>query len=141
MKIVDANVLLHAINRSSPDHAIAKKWLDEALNGGTSVGLAWGALLAVVRLATRPGLFERSLSVDEVAGVVRGWLNAPTSVVVEPGARHLDLLASLLQSAGTAGNLVSDAHLAALAIEHKAGIVTFDADFDRFPGIAWSRPT
>ena len=105
MKIVDANVLLHAINRSSPDHLIARSWLDDALSGGTSVGLAWPALLAVVRLATRPGLFERPLSIEEVTGVVRGWLAAPSAVVVNPGARHLDLLAGLLQAAGTAGNL------------------------------------
>ncbi len=141
MKVVDANVLLHAINRSSPDHVVAKTWLDDALSGGTTVGLAWPALLAVVRLATRPGLFESHLSVEEVTGVVRGWLAAPSAVVVHPGERHLDLLTELLQAAGTAGNLTNDAHLAALALEHHGEVVTFDADFDRFPGLTWTRPS
>jgi toxin-antitoxin system PIN domain toxin len=141
MKLVDANVLLHAVNRSSPDHAVAKSWLDDALSGGAPIGLAWAALLAVVRLATRPGLFERPLSVPEVMAVVRGWLAAPSAIVVHPGERHLDVLERLLQEAGTGRNLTSDAHLAALALEHHAHVVTFDADFDRFRGLQWSRPS
>ncbi len=131
MKLVDANVLLNAINRSTPDHAVAKRWLDDALSGGATVGFAWAALLAVVRLSTRPGLFERPLTTDEATKVVRSWLSAPTAVVLHPGERHLDLLAHLLEAAGTAGNLTSDAHLAALALEHNAEMVTFDADFGR----------
>lgn len=140
MKLVDANVLLHAVNSASPDHAVAKRWLDDSLSGKDTVGLAWAALLAVVRLATRPGLFARPLTTDEVLGVVRGWLTAPSAIVLHPGERHLDLLGELLLSAGTAGNLTSDAHLAALALEHHATVVTFDADFDRFPGLTWMRP-
>lgn len=140
MRLVDANVLLCAINRTAPDHATAKRWLDDALSGGATVGFAWVVLLAVVRLATRPGLFVRPLTVEEVAGVVRGWLSARPAAVVHPGERHLELLAEALGAAGTAGNLTTDAHLAALALEHHAAIITFDADFDRFPGVRWSRP-
>lgn len=140
MTLVDANVLLNAINRSAPDHRSAKGWLDHALSGGAPVGFAWAVLLAVVRLATRPGLFPRPLTLAECDAVVRGWLGARSATVLHPGARHLDLLMGLLSQAGTAGNLTSDAHLAALALEHNAVVVTFDADLDRFPGVRWMRP-
>ena len=91
MKIVDANVLLCAINRSAADHVLAKRWLDRALGGGAPVGLAWIVLLAVIRLTTRPGVFPRALSVEEAHGLVRHWIEAPSAVVVHPGERHLDL--------------------------------------------------
>lgn len=140
MKVVDANVLIHAINRDSPDHQLAKSWLDRALSGGAPIGFSWVALLAVVRLATRPGLFPRPLTIGEATGVVRAWLAAPAASVIHPGERHLDLLSSLLDGVGVAGNLSNDAHLAALAMEHHAEVVSFDADFGRFPGVRWSRP-
>jgi toxin-antitoxin system PIN domain toxin len=140
MTIVDANVLLNAVNTSAPDHKVAKSWLDAALSGGGPVGFTWAALLAVIRLTTRPGLFARPLTVAEVSAVVRAWLDAPTAIVLHPTTRHLDLLTSLLTEAGTGGNLTSDAHLAALALEHRATVVTLDADFDRFPGVRWNRP-
>ncbi len=141
MRIVDANVLLNAVNRSAADHQVAKRWLDDALSGGGPIGLAWVVLLAVARLTTRPGLFTRPLTVTEVTRLLRGLLDAPTTIVVHPGERHLDLLSELLHGSGTAGNLTTDAHLAALAVEHNATIVTFDADFDRFSGVRWTRPT
>ncbi len=140
MTLVDANVLLNAINRSAPDHEAAKRWLDAALSGGAPVGLAWVVLLAVLRLATRPGLFQRPLTTDEATALLAGWLTAPAATVLHPGAGHLEVLARLLGSVGTAGNLTTDAHLAALAVEHHATVVTFDADFARFPGVRWSRP-
>jgi predicted nucleic acid-binding protein len=85
-------------------------------------------------------LFARPLAVDQVRDLVRGWLDAPTASVVHPGERHLDLMMKLLSDAGTAGNMTTDAHLAALALETGGTIVTFDADFDRFPGVRWTRP-
>lgn len=141
MKVVDANVLLHAVNQSPSDHVVAKRWLDDALSGGATVGFAWVVLLAVLRLSTRPGLFERPLTSEEATSVVQGWLASTSAAVIHPGERHLDVLSGLLTSAGTAGNLTSDAHLAALAIEHRGTVVTFDADFDRFPGVRWERPS
>ena len=140
MTLVDANVLLNAVNRSAPDHVVAKRWLDAALSGATPVGFAWVVLLAVLRLATRPGLFPRPLTADEATKLVRGWLSAPSSVVLHPGSRHLDLLAGMLADAGTAGNLTTDAHLVALAREHNATVISFDADFARFAGLHWARP-
>lgn len=138
--VVDANVLLNAINRAAPDHAVAKRWLDGALSGGAPVGFAWVVLLAVLRLSTRPGLFARPLTSSEASAVLRGWLEASAALVVAPGERHLDIVQRLLDDAGTAGNLTMDAHLAALAIEHHATVVSFDADFARFANVAWQRP-
>ena len=141
MTIVDANVLLNAINEDGPDHDVARRWLDGALNGGAPVGFAWVVLLAVARLSTRPGIFVRPLATEHVHELLSMWLSAPAASVVHPGERHLSILMRLLADAGTAGNLTTDAHLAALAVEHRATVTTFDADFDRFDGVRWQRPS
>jgi len=140
MQVVDANVLLYAVNASSPQHHAARTWLDRSLNGDEPVGFAWVALLAFLRLATHPAVFPHPLDARQGIEIVRAWLDQPPSVVVEPTSRHLDVLAGLLASSGTAANLVNDAHLAALAIEHDARLVSFDADFGRFAGLRWARP-
>ncbi|MBE7325899.1 PIN domain-containing protein [Nocardioides sp. Y6] len=140
MKLVDTNVLLHAINTRSPDHQAAKGWLDRALSGGAPVGFAWLALVAFIRLATHPAIFERPLTAAQAMGQVQAWLAAPTAAVLHPGKDHPQTLARMLAAAGGAGNLTNDAHLAALAAEHKATLVSFDSDFSRFPGLRWERP-
>lgn len=140
MKLVDANVLLYAVNRDAPPHARARRWLDGALSGREGIGFAWLVLLAFVRLATRGDLFPRPLEPEEALAVVARWLEAPAAVVVEPTSRHLEVLRGLLLPLGTAGNLVGDAHLAALAVEHGATIVSFDRDLGRFPGVRWEEP-
>ncbi len=140
MELVDANVLLYAVNEASPQHRRAREWLDEALNGQQAVGFAWIVLLAFLRLATHGAVFPQPLSVGEAMKSIRGWLAQPAAVVVEPTHRHVDVLAGLLTEAGTAGNLVNDAHLAALAVEHDAGLVSYDADFGRFRGVRWVQP-
>jgi toxin-antitoxin system PIN domain toxin len=138
VQIVDANVLLYAVNSDSAHHAAARAWIDDALAGPGTVGFSWGVLLAFVRISTHRATFERPLSVDEAIETCRSWLAQPSAVVIESTTRHLDMLAGLLASSGTAGNLVSDAHLAALAVEHAAEVVTFDADFGRFAGLSWT---
>jgi uncharacterized protein len=140
VKLVDANVLLYAVNENAEQHRAARSWLDLALTGREPVGFAWLVLLAFLRLATRPGLFARPLTLDEAARVVELWLERRAAVVVHPTQRHLSLLSGLLASVGTAANLVNDAHLAALAIEHGAEIVSFDRDFERFGGIRRLEP-
>ena len=140
MRLVDANVLLYAVNRASTQHDRSRSWLDRALGGREPVGMAWPVLLAFLRLATHQAVFPRPLATDDAIGVVREWLARPAAIVVEPTARHLDVLGGILLDSGTGGNLVSDAHLAALAVEHAATIVTFDTDFGRFRGVRWETP-
>ncbi len=135
MLLVDANVLLHAIDRGAPRHRAARRWMVAALGGAETVGFPWIALLAFLRLATHPSIFPRPLSPADAVSAVEGWLGAPAAMTVDPSPRHLALLSGLLIEAGTAGNLVNDAHLAALALEHDATIVSFDRDFDRFSGV------
>lgn len=141
MQLVDANVLLYAANESAPQHEEARAWLDRALAGGGTIGFAWTVLLAFVRLTTHPSVFPRPLRLADATAVVRSWLDRPTAVVVEPTDRHLDLLESLLGDLGTAGNLTSDAHLAALSLEHRAELVSYDGDFARFDGVRWVKPS
>lgn len=140
MKLVDANVLIYAVNTSDPKHEQSRSWLDDALNGQEVVAFTWVVLLAFLRLTTRIGLLPNPLPVADALATMQAWLDQPPSVLVGPTERHLGVLRGLLLEHGTGGNLTSDAHLAALAVEHGATIVTHDADFDRFTGVRWSRP-
>ncbi len=140
MKIVDANVLLYAVNASDPKHDVARRWLDGCLNGTQTVGFSWPVLLAFLRLSTKVGLFPRPLSVTESIARIRSWLEQSGSVIVEPSPRHLDILSGLLTEIGTGGNVVTDAHLAAMALEHDATVVSYDTDFARFAGVRYEPP-
>lgn len=140
MLLVDANVLLNAVNERAPEHTAAREWLGAALGASEAVAFAWTVLLAFLRLSTHPAVFPRPLSPAQAAAVVERWLESPSAVTVEPTRRHLALLGGLLERAGTAGNLVGDAHLAALALEHGATVVSFDRDFARFEGVRLQRP-
>lgn len=140
MKLVDANVLLYAVNRDARHHDDSRRWLDAALSGADTVAFSWLVLLAFVRLATKEGLFPRPLDVREAMARVEAWLGARPAVVVAPTVDHARVLGDLLAAVGAGGNLANDAHLAALAIEHRCDIVTYDTDFGRFPGIRWSTP-
>lgn len=140
MQLVDANVLLHAANERSREHVVARDWLRDALDGDEAVAFAWTVTLAFLRLSTHPAVFPRPLGLGQAADVIEGLLSSPAAVMVEPTRRHLPLLRGLLEQAGTAGNLVGDAHLAALALEHGATVVSFDRDFARFEGVTLRRP-
>lgn len=140
MNLVDANVLIYAVNEADPRHEVARGWLDTALSGTETVGFAWLVLLAFLRLSTRFGLFPRPLTIDAALTQVAEWTAQPSSVVVHPTAGHQTFLTRLLSQVGSGGNLVSDAHLAALALESHATIITYDNDFARFPGVRWKRP-
>jgi toxin-antitoxin system PIN domain toxin len=140
MWLPDANVLLYAVNSDAPNHEVARTWLDGALGGRRTVAFSWTVLLAFLRIATNPAVFPRPLEPDRAVEQIRSWLRGSTATVVEPGGRHVDLLASLLEASGVAGNLVADAHLAAIAIEHGAELVSFDRDFARFAGLRWTFP-
>lgn len=140
MKVVDANVLLYAVNADSTHHDSSRRWLDDGLNGSDTVGFTWLAITAFIRITTKVGMFPSPLTTIEATELVRGWLAAPGARVLEPTVAHLNVLARLLAEVGTGGNLVSDAHLAAIAIEHRADVVSYDDDFGRFPGLRWHRP-
>lgn len=135
MKVVDANVLLYAVDEDAPRHEDARTWLDGALSGGATVGFAWIVLLAFLRLSTKRGLFTHPLSASDALARVDEWLAQPSAVVIEPTARHLEVTMSLASAVGQGGNLFNDAHLAALSVEHRGQVVTYDSDFERFPGV------
>lgn len=135
MRLVDTNVLLHAVNADSREHSVARATIEKGLADDAGVGFVWLALVGFVRLATRRGILEQPLSAEDALGVVDDWLAAPRAQLLEATPRHWSILRRLLVGAGTAGNLTNDAHLAALAIEHGATLVSFDRDFERFAGL------
>ena len=135
MKLPDVNVLLGAVNQESAEHERARGWLESAFQAPSGVGLAWVALLGFIRLSTRRGILSNPLDVADALALVRDWTGAPGAQILHPGVRHEAILARLLIAAGTAGNLTTDAHLAAIAIEHGATLGSFDRDFERFAGL------
>jgi len=140
VRLLDLNLLLYAVDEAAPQHQAAREWVEEALSGPGTVALAWSVLLGFVRIATRAVVFQRPLTSGQALDVVDGWLAQPCATVVHPTERHAAVLRQLLGPLGTAGNLTSDAHLAALAIEHGAQLCSTDADFSRFPGVRWTNP-
>lgn len=140
MVVVDANVLLYAVDARGAHHAEARRWLDRALGGPEAVGLAWVALLAFVRIGTNGAIMPTPMSVDDAMEQVEAWLAAPAAVVVSPTPRHASVLRGLLRASGTSGNLTTDAHLAALSLEHGATVVSYDRDLARFDGVRHRLP-
>jgi len=140
MKLVDANLLLYAVNQDAPLHSKAKAWLEGVLSGTEALGFDWTAILAFLRLSTRAAVFPNPLKVEDACDMVDSWLAQPCAAIVQPGERHLTILKSLLKPFGSAGNLIADAHLAAVAVEHGAELCSCDADFKRFPGVRWINP-
>jgi toxin-antitoxin system PIN domain toxin len=138
--IVDANVLLYARNDADSRHRAARDWLEDALNGSTRVGLPWWSLSAFVRIATNARAFPSPLSPDEAAVQVEEWLDAPRAWLPEPTAQYRDVFMSLIRAHDVRGSLVTDAQLAALAIDHGVPVVSTDADFARFRSVEWINP-
>jgi uncharacterized protein len=140
MIVPDINLLIHAYNSESRVHAAARAWWEGLLNGTRPVGLSWVTMLGFIRVATHRAILARPLSPEIACGHVRVWLGRPCALVLHPGERHAEILFDLLAYLGTAGNLTTDAHLAALCIEHQAELHSTDVDFDRFPGLRWKNP-
>ena len=140
MNLVDANVLLYAVDEDSRDHDVSRAWLEAALSGGSPVLLPWVSLLAFMRIASNPRIYDRPLDWSDAVGHVESWLASPHAWVAEPDGRHLERMSVLLKAMGRGGNVINDAHLAALALQHNATVVTFDTDFARFKGIRTFTP-
>ncbi|MEX1171061.1 MAG: type II toxin-antitoxin system VapC family toxin [Chloroflexota bacterium] len=140
MKLPDLNLLIYAVDRSSPSHRPAVTWWNDLLSGNETVALSWTVLLGFVRLTTNASIVQAPLGTREALDYVDRWLAQPVTTIIEPTSRHARVLRDLLGDTGTAGNLVSDAHLAALAIEHGAELCSADRDFGRFPGLRWMNP-
>jgi uncharacterized protein len=138
--LLDANLLIYAIDSTSPQHTRARRWLEKTLSSDTAVGLPWAVVLAFLRITTRAGILERQLSVDQALAFVDDWLDQPYVELVGPGAAHWPILKNLLLEAGAAGNLTTDAHLAALAIESGCELASTDNDFRRFAGLRLVNP-
>ena len=141
MHLVDANVLIYATNQDAPNHTVAHEWLTRHLDGPETIGFSWTVLLAFARITTRAGLLPSPLTIGQAFDAIDSWLERPAAVIVEPTVRHRHVLRDLLGRTGTSGNLTSDAHLAALALEHGATICSFDTDFARFADLRWTTPT
>lgn len=138
--IVDASVLLYAVDSRSHFHGAARSWLEKALNGVERVGLPWASLLAFQRIVTHPRVTADPLTATEAWRFVTDWLDADLAWVPNPGGRHGEILGRFLTEGDFRGNLVTDAHLAALAIEHGTSICSFDSDFAHFEGLQWVSP-
>ncbi len=141
MLIPDANVLLYAVNSSSPQHDTARRWLEGALGGHETVGFDWVVLSAFVRISTHASILPRPLMLKQAWDIVEGWLERPISETLSPGPRHAETFRSCSEQAGIGGNLTSDAHLAAMCVARQARIVTFDRDFDLFEGVSRVDPS
>lgn len=138
--LVDANILLYAVDEESRFHQPAREWLDTALNGARRVGIPWVSLTAFVRISTNPRALTSPLQPAEAWDLVEDWLDAPAAWVPAPGAGHRAILGRLIGDLDLRGGLVSDAVLAALCIEHGLQIVSADTDFARFPELTWLNP-
>ncbi len=140
MILPDNNLLVYAVDETSIFHGKAKAWWDEALSSSQVVGLCYPSILGFIRLVTNRRVFEFPLSVKEAVAYVNGWLAQPNTTIVLPTPRHWPLLTKLLESAGVAANLTTDAHIAALAIEHGYTVYSNDTDFSRFDNLRWENP-
>ncbi len=140
MILVDANILLYAEDSLGVRHEQARTWWDARLSGEDIVCLCWTVLSAFVRISTNPRVFERPLSLEQAIDRVQSWMDQPCVRIVRPTERHWDVFREKLTEGQAGGNLVTDAHLAALAIEHGCLLASTDADFSRFTGIKWINP-
>jgi toxin-antitoxin system PIN domain toxin len=140
MIVPDVNLLVYAYNLAAPSHRAARHWWEDLMTRQVPVGIPWAVSLGFIRLVTSPRVTPRPLPPRRATGIVRSWLTRSHVTVLEPGSRHLDLLEALFDDLGVSGRLTTDAHLAALAIEHHAELHSNDTDFGRFSGLGWVNP-
>ncbi|MDQ2840214.1 MAG: type II toxin-antitoxin system VapC family toxin [Acidobacteriota bacterium] len=140
MVIPDANLLIYAYNPDAVHHQESIEWLELQFQGRDPLGFTWPTLWAFARVATNPRLWPRSVSAEEVFSQWEEWLEQPNAIIVGPGPRHTHILHGLVTQSGVVGSMISDAVLAAIAIEHAATLASTDRDFRRFSGLRWINP-
>lgn len=140
MILVDANILLYAEDKLSPMHDAAQGWWDSQLSGSAPVCLCWTVLAAYIRIGTNPRVFEHPLSLAQAIGRVESWLAQPVTRIINPTQRHWEVFQRMLREGQAVANLVTDAHMAALAVEHGCDLMSTDKDFSRFPDVRWRNP-
>jgi uncharacterized protein len=140
MILVDANLLIYAYHQASPFHTSSRVWFEAALKRGEGIGIAWMTVLAFLRITTNRHVFARALDMAEAEKIVAEWMRHPAVSMVPASERHWEIFSRMLLAGQAGSELVSDAHLAALAIEHGAVVCTTDRDFARFPGVRWQNP-
>jgi toxin-antitoxin system PIN domain toxin len=140
MTVIDANLLLYAYNADAPQQPASAQWLEKLLDSAETVALPWVTIWAFIRICTNPRIWSNPRPAAEAFAIIRGWLEQPGVVTLQPGPRHLEILERLVREHGAIGPLAMDAVLAALAIESGALLASTDQDFRRFPGLRWSNP-
>jgi toxin-antitoxin system PIN domain toxin len=140
MTLIDTNLLIYFYNEASEHHEAAAKWLDSLLNSTEQIGLPWVTLWAFLRLSTSPRILPRPLSPGDAFAIIRDWMDQPAVLVIHPGPRHAAILERLVVGTGARAGMVTDAALAALAIEYGATLASADYDFRRFPDLKWVNP-
>lgn len=140
MTILDANILLYAYNADAPQKKAAAAWLTDLFDSGEAIALPWVTVWAFARIATNARIFSSPLTPEQVFGVIRDWLSIPGIVALQPGPRHLELLERMVREHRAVGPLMTDAILAAHALENGATLASTDQDFSRFAGLRWVNP-
>ncbi len=140
MILLDVNVLINAVNTDSPLHVTAKRWMEAKLHAGEKIAIPWAVLKGFVRITTNARIIPKPLTLDEALQTIEGWVSLSNVSILHPTDRHMEVFTSLCRASNATGNLITDAHLAALAVEHGIQLASSDADFARFPGLQWINP-
>ena len=140
MIVPDVNMLVFAYHEESPYHNAARSWWEGLVNGNETVGIPWAVTTGFMRLIANPRVLATPMSPSAALGRVKIWFWYPHIQPIDPGAEHLTHLQNILDAVGRSANLVPDAHIAALAIEHRAVLHSHDSDFGRIPGLQWYNP-
>jgi len=138
--LLDANILIYAYNEATPKHHAAKEWIADLFSDEGWVGIPWVTIWAFLRITTNPRAMQSPFSTQQALEIVNTWIALPNVILVEPGVRHIDILESMVTKGQASGPLLTDAVLAALAIEQGAVFASTDRDFGRFPGLSWINP-
>lgn len=140
MILPDVNLLVYAYNQAAPLHAAARAWWEDLMTNERAVAIPWAVIFGFVRVLTHPAVLEAPLRPSAALDRVQAWVERSHVRILEPGSRHLLIVRSLFEATGVGGNLTTDTHLAALAVEHQCELHSNDADFGRFPGLRWRNP-